>query len=175
MKLEYLELGKIVGTHGVKGELRAEAWCDSPDFFASFKRIYVDSKEMKVIGARPHGNIMLLKLQGVEDIDTANTYRGKKILVKREDANVEEGHYFIAELLGSKVVDANDESHEYGKIVDVTNTGASDIWHIKKDGQEFLFPAAEDFVESVDIENSVAKIKPIRGMFSEEAEEIRED
>ena len=116
MRLEYLELGKIVSTHGVRGELRVQPWCDSPDFFKAFSTVYVgknEKTEYKVMGARPHGNIMLLTLDGVSDLDAANELRGKTVLVKREDAPVEKGHYFIAELIGCKAVDADDSSHEY--------------------------------------------------------------
>lgn len=178
MLLKYLELGKIVSTHGVRGELRVQHWCDSPDFFKSFKTVYLGkngSEPMTVLGARPHGNIMLLTLEGIDDLDKANTLRGKTIYVRREDAPLEEGHYFIAELIGCKVVDADDTAHEYGVVRDVLNTGASDIWQIKgKDGREYLLPSVPGIVEKVEVENDIAYVRPIKGIF-DEGEEIRED
>ena len=177
MLLEFLELGKIVSTHGVRGELRVQAWCDSPEFFKSFRTMYIGKKEKReyaVKGARPHGNIMLLTLEGVDNLDTANELRGKTIYVKRSEAPLEPGRYFIAELIGCRAVDADDESREYGIIRDVTNMGASDIWHIEKDGREYLLPSVPEVVISVDVDSEVAKIRPMRGIF-EEAEEIRED
>lgn len=178
MLLDYLELGKIVSTHGVRGELRVQHWCDSPDFFKSFKTVYLGKKgsePMTVLGARPHGNIMLLTLEGIDDLDKANTLRGKTIYVKRADAPLEEGRYFIAELIGCKVLDADDESREYGIVKDVLNTGASDIWQIKDSaGKEYLLPSVPDIVIKVDVEHDVAYVRPIKGIF-DEGEEIREN
>lgn len=178
MLQKYLELGKIVSTHGVRGELRVQHWCDSPEFFKSFETVYLGKNGQnpyKVLGARPHGNIMLLTLEGIGDIDTANTLRGKIIYVDRDKAPLPEGSYFIAELIGCSVVDADDESKVYGKVVDVLNTGASDIWQIKGiDGKEYLLPSIPDIVISVDVANDIAKVRPIKGIF-DEGEEIRED
>lgn len=177
MLLEFLELGKIVSTHGVRGELRVQAWCDSPEFFKSFKTMYIgkkDKREYAVKAARPHGNVMLLTLAGVDNLDMANELRGKTIFVKRSDAPLEPGRYFIAELIGCRVVDADNEAREYGVITDVTNSGASDIWHIEKDGKSYLLPSVPEVVDSVDVEACIARIRPMRGIF-EEAEEIRED
>lgn len=177
MLLKFLELGKIVSTHGVRGELRVQAWCDSPEFFKAFKTVYIGEKnkcEYAVKSARPHGNVMLMTLEGVDSIDAANLLRGKTVYVKRSEAPLEPGRYFIAELIGCRVLDADDEKHEYGVIKDVTNTGASDIWHIIKDGKEYLLPSVPGVVEEVNVEACVARIRPMRGIF-EEAEEIRED
>ncbi len=176
MLLEYLELGKIVSTHGVRGELRVQAWCDSYDFFSSFEKVYLgkEKKEYTVDASRPHGNVMLLTLSGICDLDAANALRNTIIYVKREDASLGDSKYFIAELIGCNVVDADDESIIYGKIKDVTNTGASDIWHIVKDGKTYLLPSIPDVVKSVEVEKDIARIKPLKGIF-EGAEEIRED
>ncbi|MCQ2461032.1 MAG: ribosome maturation factor RimM [Clostridia bacterium] len=178
MLLKYLELGKIVSTHGVRGELRVQHWCDSPEFFKSFKTVYLGKNGQdpyKVLGARPHGNIMLLTLEGINDIDAANTLRGKIIYVERDKAPLDPGSYFIAELIGCSVVDADDESKIYGKVTDVLNTGASDIWQIKgTDGKEYLLPSIPEVVISVDVANNITKVRPMKGIF-DEGEEIRED
>lgn len=175
--LSYLELGKIVSTHGVKGELRVQYWCDSPEFFKSFDRVYLGKNgadERYVVSARPHGNIMLLTLEGVDDLDKANALRGRTVYVKREDAPLPSGRYFIAELIGCAVRDFDDHDTVYGVVKDVTNTGASDIWHIEKDGELYLLPSIPEIVKEVDVENNVAFIKPIPGIFGEEYE-VRED
>lgn len=177
MLLKYLELGKIVSTHGVRGELRVQYWCDSPEFFMSFGKVYLGcdgTEPYNVLGARPLGNIMLLTLEGITNLDEANTLRGKTIYVERDSAPLPEGHYFIAELIGCRVLDAEDETKEYGVIKDVTNTGASDIWYIQKDGREYLIPSVPHIVKCVDVGKCVAYITPIPGLFGE-AEEIRED
>lgn len=177
MLLEFLELGRIVSTHGVRGELRVQAWCDSPEFFKSFDTVYIGKKDKcaySVKSARPHGNVMLLTLEGIDNLDAANALRGKTVYVKRSDAPLEEGRYFIAELIGCKVLDADDESRVYGTVEDVTNAGATDIWHIKDGDKEYLLPSVPGVVLSVDVDACIAKIRPMKGIF-EEAEEIRED
>ena len=178
MLKKYLELGKIVSTHGVRGELRVQHWCDSPEFFQSFKTVYLNKNgadAYKVVGARPHGNIMLLTLEGIDDLDKANSLRGKTIYVKREDAPLDDGAYFIAELIGCDVIDADNESKVYGKVTDVFNNGASDIWQIKDDdGKEYLLPSIPSVVVKVDVANDKALVRPIRGIF-DEGEEIHED
>ena len=113
---EFLEIGQIVGTHGVNGELRVNPWCDSPDFFKGFERLYFDEngvQAVKVVSCRPHGNIVLLCLEGVNGIDAAATLRGKVLFMCRKDAHLPEGRYFVSDLTGCKVIDADDESQSY--------------------------------------------------------------
>lgn len=177
MVLEYLELGRIVSTHGVRGELRVQHWCDSAGFFQSFQTVYLGKNgtmPFRVLGARQHGNVMLLTLEGIDSMEKANTLRGKIIYVDRNDAPLAPGSYFIAELKGCQVKDA-DTGHVYGSVSDVFNTGASDIWQIKgTDGREYLLPSIPGVVVSVDVANDEALVRPIKGIF-DEGEEIRED
>ncbi|MBR5991664.1 MAG: 16S rRNA processing protein RimM [Clostridia bacterium] len=177
MLLSYLELGKIVSTHGVRGELRVQYWCDSPEFFKSFETVYLKKnggEPMRVLGARQHGNVMLLTLEGIDDIDKANALRGKTIYVERAKAPLEPGSYFIAELIGCEVRDA-DSDKLYGTVKDVFNNGASDIWQIEgTDGKEYLLPSIPGVVVSTDVENNIALVRPMKGIF-DEGEEIRED
>ena len=110
---EYLEIGEIVGTHGVHGELRLNPWCDSPDFVSRFKTLYYDSNgscAAQIKSARPHGNIVLLRIAGIDSVEQAQKMRGKILYMKRTDAKLPEGRYFIAELTGCSVFDA-DERH----------------------------------------------------------------
>lgn len=166
----YLELGQIVSTHGVKGEVRFDPWCDSPEFVKKFKTLYFDSlgeKSVKVISARPHGNIVILMLEGVTTVDEARALRGTVLYMKRIDARLPKGTWFIQELIGCSVVDA-DTGKVYGEITDVTSTGANDVYSIKTPSGEVLFPAVKEFIESTDVESGIVKIRPIKGIFSDE-------
>lgn len=168
---EYLETGKITGTHGVRGEMRVEVWSDSPEFLKKFKTFYFDDKgnePVKVISCRPHGNIAILKLDGVETIDDALKLRNKVLHIKRSDAKIPKGNYFIAELIDCKVIDADDNDKVYGILSDVSETGANDVWHIKADDKEYLIPAIPDVIDSVDVEEGIVKIKPLKGIFDDE-------
>lgn len=167
----YLEIGQIVGTHGVNGELRVQPWCDSPDFFKKFKTLYYDEKGLQAVrvsSCRPHGNIVLLCLEGVRGVDTAAALRGKVLYMYRPDAGMPPGQFFIVDLIGCKAIDADDESLEYGMLTDVTHTGANDVWHIKgANGKEYLLPVIEQVVIHTDVESGIVKIRPLEGIFED--------
>ncbi|MBR0120334.1 MAG: 16S rRNA processing protein RimM [Clostridia bacterium] len=168
---EYLEIGEITGTHGVRGELRVNPFCDSPGFFTRFKTLYSDSNGCCAVKvkSRPHGNIVLVKLDGVDSIEDAQKLRGKILYMKRSDAALPEGRYFIAELIGCKVCDFRDENRVYGTLTDVSLTGANDVWHITSEsGREYLIPAIPDVVIKTDVENNIILIKPLKGIFDDE-------
>jgi 16S rRNA processing protein RimM len=168
---EFLEIGRIVGTHGVRGEMRVDPWCDTPEFFKRFKTLYFDNRggrAVKVISSRVHGNIVLLCLEGVNSIEEAAALRGRVIFMCRKDAKLPEGQYFIAELIGCTVVDADDESIVYGELSQVSATGANDVWHIYRNGREYLLPAIPDVVINVDVEKGIVKIRPLKGIFDDE-------
>lgn len=168
---EYLEIGQIVSTHGVRGELRVNPWCDSPDFIKQFKTLYFDKKgerAVTVTACRPHGNIALVKLEGIDTVESASALRNKILYMKRSDAKIAEGSYFIAELKDCTVVDFDDESRAYGILSDVSETGANDVWHITKDGREYLIPSIPDVVRSVDVVSGIIKITPLKGIFDDE-------
>ncbi len=170
MKKEYLELGQIVSTHGVKGELRINPWCDSPDFAKKFKRVYFDAlghKEVKVVSCRAHGNVILMKLEGIDSIEDAQQYRNQMLYIKRDDAKLSKTTWFIEELIGCNVCDA-DTLKYYGKITDVSQTGANDVWHITDDTEaEYLIPAIKDVVIDVDVLSNIIKIRPLKGIFDD--------
>lgn len=170
MVKDYLELGKIVGTHGIRGELRVNPVCDTPEFAKRFKTLYFDkngNNPVKVISSRPHGNIILMKLEGTESIEQAEKLRGKMLYLKREDAALSEGSWFIAELIGCEVLDA-DDGKKYGTLTDVSETGANDVWYITDDkGEEYLIPAIKDVVINVDVVNNTVYIRPLKGIFDD--------
>lgn len=166
----YLELGQIVSTHGVKGELRFNPWCDTPDFVKKFKTLYFDNKgekSIKVISARPHGNVAILMLDGVDDMDKARALKNKVLYMKREDAKLPKDVWFRQELFDCKVLD-NETGAELGIISDVSETGANDVWHIKTSKGEVLIPAIKDVVVSVDVADGIIKINVLKGLFEDE-------
>lgn len=170
MKKRYLEVGKIVGTHGVKGMTRVQVWADSPDFLKQFKYLYTDKNggdKLTVLKVQPHGNISLLAFKGVETIEHAESLRNTVLYIDRKDVKLPEGRYFITDLIGITVFDA-DSGAVLGEICDVSHTGANDVWHIKKEGKEYLIPAIDDVLVDVDIESEKAVIRPLKGIFDDE-------
>ena len=168
MKKDYLELGQIVGTHGIKGEIRVNPWCDSPDFAKSFKTVYFDCKgaqAVKVTACRPHGNVILMKLDGINSMNDAEKMKSKMLNIKRDDANLPEGTWFIEELIGCDVFDA-DDGRLYGKISDVSPTGANDVWHITDEkNDEYLIPSIKEVVIDVNVAENYVRIRPMKGIF----------
>lgn len=168
---EYLEIGKITGTHGVKGEVRIEPWCDSPDFMKQFKVLYLDCKGEKPLSikTRAHGHMAIGKIDGIDTVEDASKMRNRILYMKRCEAKLPESNYFIAELIDCTVIDADNESRAYGKITDVSQTGANDVWHITDErGKEYLIPAIPPVVISTDVVSGVIKIRPLRGIFEDE-------
>ncbi len=167
---KFLETGKIVGTHGVKGMLRVQPWCDSADFLKQFKYIYTDNNgqnKLMVTSSNAHGNVVLMSVKGIDSIEKAETLRNKIIYINRNDAKLPKGRYFIDDLIGCTVYDA-DTDLKLGTLTDVSATGANDVWHISRDGNEYLVPAIDEVIVSVDVESSVLKIRPLKGIFDNE-------
>ena len=167
---DYLEIGKITSTHGIKGEVRVQPWCDSPEFMKKFKTLYFDKKGEKPVkvSCRPNGNMVIMKMQGADTVEEASKYRDKILYMKRSDAKLPEGTWFIQELIDCRVVDADDESKVYGVLTDVSETGANDVWHITNDGEEYLIPAIPSVVVSTDVVEGIIKIRPLKGIFDDE-------
>lgn len=170
MKKQFLDSGKIVGTHGIKGEVRIDPWCDSPEFLCAFKKLWLDENgtEFIEVKSRPHKNITLAKIKGVDTIEAAEKYRGKVVYINRDDINLAEGVHFVQDLIGLEVKDA-DNGTVYGKISDVLRTGANDVYEIKDaDGKTYLAPVIDDVVKEINIDGGYVLIVPMKGIFDDE-------
>lgn len=168
MKKQFLEIGKIVGTHGLKGEVRIEPWCDSTEFLCKFKRLYyADGTEMKVVSARVHKNTAIVLFEGITKIEQADLLRGKIVYINRDDAHLPKGTNFIQDIIGLKVVDFENGA-EYGEITDIIKTGANDVYQVTKDGKDYLVPVIPDVVREKDIDGGVIRITPLKGIFDDE-------
>lgn len=165
----FLEIGKIVGTHGLKGEVRIEPWCDSPEFLSQLKTLYFDGGKTAVkVSCRPHKRIAIAKLKGVDTVEQAELLRGKVLWMNRNDASLEEGEYYIQDLMGCKAVDI-DSNVEYGIITDVFKTGANDVYEVTDNkSSKYLIPVIPDVVKNVDVYSGEIKIKPLKGIFDDE-------
>lgn len=171
MLKRYLELGKVVTTHGIRGEVKLQLWCSGFDFAKQFKVVYLDregQKPLKVVSMRAHKNDALVKFEGVENVENAEQLRNNVIFIDRNDAKIKKGEYFIQDIIGCKVVDI-DSTEQIGTVSDVTNLGASDIYTVKRDGQEdVMIPVIADIVKKIDVENEVIEIKVMKGLFLDE-------
>jgi len=160
-KKEFIEAGRIVNTHGIAGEVKIEVWLDSPEFMKRFKRIFVQGKEMKVLSAKIHKGFIIAKLDGVEDVNTAMSYKTKTVHIHRSDAKLPKGAFFIQDIIGAAVID--EKRGEIGKLVDVMETPASNIYVVKGE-TEHLIPAVPEFIMSTDAEAGIINVRLIEGM-----------
>ena len=168
---EFLEIGQINGTNSIHGEVRLTPWCDSPEFVKRFKTLYFDDRgkeSVTVKSARPHGNVVILKIEGTDTVEQAQRLRGKILWMRRSDAKLPDGTFYIAELIGCAVYDSEDSGKCYGRITDVSKTGANDVWHITNEKGEYLIPAIPDVVIETDVANDKVVIKPLKGIFDDE-------
>ena len=168
MKKQFLDTGKIVGTHGIKGEVRIDPWCDSPEFLCAFKKLYLDEsgKTYVDVKSRPHKNIVLCKIKGIDTIEDAERLRGKVVYIDRNDINLEEGVNFVQDLIGLEVRDF-DSGALYGTLTDVLRTGANDVYEITRDGKHYLAPVIDEVVREINIEEGVVRITPMKGIFDD--------
>ncbi|MBQ2265855.1 MAG: 16S rRNA processing protein RimM [Clostridia bacterium] len=170
MKKDFIESGKIVGTHGVRGGLRVQPWCDTPEFLCGFKKLFLKQAEafnpVKVKSAKPHGNIVIMELDLVDTMEKAEALRNKVLFVERSAFKLEKDQYLICDLIGCDVFDA-DTNKLLGAVSDVSKTGANDVWHIKNGDNEYLIPVIDDVVIDVNVDENKVVIRPLKGIFEE--------
>ena len=167
---QYLEIGKINNTHGLRGEVKMLMWCDGIDYIKQLKTVYLDDegkKPLTLLSARQQKNVAILKFAEITNIDSAEELKNRVLYCNRDDAVIDEDAHYLADIIGCAVVDV-DTNEEYGKIVDVLNYGASDIYDVELNGKHTLIPAIDDVVAEIDTENQTVRIKPMKGLFDED-------
>lgn len=168
-----IETGKIVSVFGIKGEVKVQPWCDDPQLLCELDTLYYKSgTPVEVEHARVAKNIVVMKIKGTDTANDAQKLRNRVLYLDRDDVELEEGAYFIQDLIGLAVKDA-DSGRVYGEITDVTQTGANDVYHIKApDGKMYYIPAIKEVVKQTDIQSGEMLITPLDGLF-DGAEEVR--
>jgi len=164
----YLEIGQIVGTHGVRGVIKVKPLTDDITRFNTLKTVYINIKkelvEFSVEGVQYNKNMVLLKLKGIDTIEKAEEYRNFYIKIDRKDSvKLAKDSYFIIDLIGCDVYD--EEDNLLGKIDDVFSTKSNDVYVVKNDsGKQILLPAIKDVVKDVDVEDRKIIVKLIEGL-----------
>lgn len=154
-----LEVGQIVNTFGIKGELKVNPFTDDIRRFDDLEKVYVktkkESKLYKVENARYHKNMVLLKLENINNPEDAEKLKNAFLEIDREDAiPLEEGTYFIVDLIGLEVY--TDEGQLLGKVEDIYNTGSKDIYVVKDElGKQILLPGIEEVIKEVKLEDRI--------------------
>lgn len=165
---DLLRVGVIANTHGIRGEVKVFPTTDEKERFKDLKKVILDTeKEQKVLeiqSVRFFKNLVILKFKGIDNINDIEMYKGKDLLVTREDAvPLEEGEYFIADLLDLDVY--SDEDEKIGVLYDVMQTGANDVYVVKtEEGKEILLPAIDECILDIDLEESRMTVHIMEGL-----------
>lgn len=156
---DILKVGKIVNTHGLKGEVKVIPLTDNPKRFNDLEFVLIEGKEVKVEGCKYQKDRVIVKLEGINKIEDAEKMKNKFMEIHRENAvELEEDCYFIADLIGCTVVDT--DGKDLGKIYDVIQTKNNDVYWIKKP-KELLIPVLLKIVVDINIEDRIITIRPV--------------
>ena len=162
MKLQLIEAGEIVTTHGLRGDVKVLPWLDSPEFLQDFKRVSIEGKTYEVEACRVQKGCNLLKLKGVDSCEAGMLLKGKTVHIFREDADPET--VFAAELMG---VEVYGDHQLLGTVAEVLDYPGNLVYVVQ--GQyEYLIPAVKEFVLNMDLSHNRMDVKLIEGMRSDE-------
>jgi len=169
MKKQYLEIGKIVNVHGLGGVVKVMPWCDSAEFLCEFDTLYRGKQHIpvEIERASVQKNMVLMKIAGVDTPEAANALRNTVLYMDRNDVELDEDTFFVQDLLGMTVQDA-DSGKVYGKLKEVLQTGANDVYEIEApSGKSLLVPVIPQVVLSHDFETNTVTIRPLEGLFDD--------
>ncbi|MBQ7383165.1 MAG: 16S rRNA processing protein RimM [Clostridia bacterium] len=169
MEKIYIECGKIINTHGCQGGVKLESWCNTPADLAALGRVFLFEKgryrQIKVKKASVFKQFVIAELEGVSDMDAAMALKNTVLYAAREDFQLEDGEYFITDLVGLDVIDA-DNGRVYGTLVETVNRGASDIYVVNTPSGERMIPVVPEFIDRVEIGKGIF-VRPISGMLED--------
>lgn len=166
--MDMLEVGKIVNTHGLKGEVKIVPWTDSPDVFEELEYVTVklknEEKKLYISGIKYQKNNIIVKFSQINHIDEAEILKNAVVLAERDMlGELPEGVYYIADLIGLDVCD--EEGHIIGCVTDVFSTGANDVYEVKREGQKnLLLPVIDEVVKKVDISAGKITVHMMEGL-----------
>ena len=157
---EYLDCGRIVNTHGVRGEVRIVPWADSPDFLCRFSTLYIDGAPRRLLSCRVHKGSVIAKLDGVDTVEGAMLLRDKTVQLHRADAKLPEGAFFLADIIGLDVVD--EEGRPLGRLKEVLSPSVQQVYVIEGE-REIMIPAVPEFILETNIAGGYIKVRLIDG------------
>ena len=157
---EFLDCGQIVNTHGVRGEVRIVPWADSPEFLCQFSTVYLDGAPLRVLSARVHKGSVIARLDGVDTVEKAMLLRDKTVQIRRADAKLPDGAFFLADIIGLKVID--EAGKPLGTLKEVLSPSVQQVYVV--DGErEIMIPAVPEFILETNIADGYIKVRLIEG------------
>ena len=162
--MDLLEVGKIVNTHGLRGEVKIVTWTDAPDVFENLAYVYSGEQKLTIQNVKYQKNNIIVKFKEIPSIDDAEKYKNKVLTAERDMlGELPEGTYYIADLIGLDVYD--DEGNNIGVLADVFNTGSNDIYEVKREGKKpLLLPVIDDVVLNIDLDAKKITVHIMEGL-----------
>ena len=162
---DFLTIGQIINTHGIKGELKVYPLCDDINRFVDLKKVYIDNTERKVLRSRIQIDKVILKIEGIDTMNDAELYKKKYIDVLKENAvKPKEGGYYVSDIIGCSVYD--DTGAYLGKVDDVIKTKNNDAYQVE--GMDVLIPAFKEIITKIDINEKKIIIRPVKTWYDED-------
>lgn len=161
MKSAFLDAGKIVSTHGVRGEVKVLPWADDPDFLVGLPRVFLAGKEYAVESSRVHKACVIMKLAGIDDVDEAAKLRNAVIRLHRDDVVLAEGAVFIADLVGLRVL--SEDGTQIGTISEIMTMPGNDVYVVQGE-REYLIPGVPEFILERNLDEGFVRVRLIEGM-----------
>ena len=161
-------LGKVTGTHGIKGELRVVCYSGEYDTLSGLRTFFLrgergEVQEFSVLGLRLHGGKALVRLKGYDDINAVSGLLGRELLVRRDQLpELEDGEYYWYDLLGLRVSTVAGE--ELGTLAEIIDTGSNDVYVVRGGSREYLLPATEEVIREIDLTARTMTISPLEGL-----------
>ena len=159
-----IEMGRIVQTHGVSGEVKIRSSCDSPAFLSSFKTLYINTKPYRVLSARQHKDALLVRLESIDSVDDAMALLGAEVTVPEDIARsvLPQGRHYIRDLIGCQVITLDDCA--IGQLEDVLTLPAHDVYIVGHADGQVMIPVVNEFVKQIDVAAKIITVQLIEGM-----------
>ncbi len=168
---QYLEIGRIINKRGIKGEVKVEPYSNSEEDFFDYKKVFLSADgtvEKRIESCKTYKGFVYLKLSETNTPEEADKLRGKYLYVDRNDILLDENEVLFADIIGLDVIDFK-SGHIYGKVTEIVNYGKYDTYIVSSNGKEYMLPAVDEFINSIDVEKGVF-VTPIPGLFDDELE-----
>lgn len=166
--MQYLEVGQIVNTFGIKGQVKVVPFTNDIERFDELRKVYIvnrkNRKEVEIENVKYHKNMVLLKFKGLDKIEDVEIFKNCYLEIDRKDGKpLEEGEYYIIDLIGLDVY--TDEGTHLGKVDDIYNTGSNDIYVVKDElGKQILLPYIDDVIKEINLESHKIIVHIIEGL-----------
>lgn len=167
MNNSLIEIGKIVNTHGIRGEVKVQPWCDDPYIFDELEYLIIDGKEYDIIKNRLHKNCQIIQFDGITNMNDAELMRNKIVMTRRDDLELPEGRYFVADIEGLTVREEN--GRVLGIVDEVIKTGSNDVYSLKDtfNHKPILIPVIDDVVLETNIDEGYITVRLLKGLIEE--------